>query len=73
MKIKVEYCKWDKRRERKSERKKEEGPAPLLLLPFLFISEDDVQTTELRASGLTLWDVHLKSRQNNLKRSIKGQ
>lgn len=31
-----------------------------------------MQTTQLRASGLTLWDVHFKKRQNNLKkRNIK--
>lgn len=64
---------WDTVRKikREREKEKEETPTPLLLLPFLFSYERDVQTTQLRASGLTLWDVHFDKKQNNLKRNIK--
>lgn len=57
LKKKVELCYCEKEKDRVRERE-EENPTPLFLLPFLFSSEGDVQTTQLRASGLTLWDVH---------------
>lgn len=60
------------RKKRAWEKEKEEKkPTPFLLLPFLFCSEGDEHTTELRASGLTLRDIHLNKRQNNLKKKYK--
>lgn len=62
---------WDEDRRRgRGEGKTRSSPLLSSSLPFFIGAEDDVQT-QLRASSLTLQDVHLSKRQNHLKKKYK--